>query len=78
MDKEDMKPNIEWLLAGAGQARGLPMNDRIVADDDQWRATIERVQIGADLRAFLTDVEARREVMLEPRSDRNDAWIEAR
>jgi len=70
-----MKPNIEWLLAGSGRTRGLPMNDRIVADDDQWRATIERVQIGVDLRAFLTDVEARREVTLEPRSDRDDAWI---
>ena len=70
-----MKPNIEWLLAGSGRTRGLPMNDRIVAADDQWRATIERVQIGVDLRAFLTDVEARREVTLEPRSDRDDAWI---
>jgi len=70
-----MKRDIEWLLAGAGEVKGLSMLDRIVADDDQWRATIERIQIGADLRCFLTDVEARREVVLEPRSDRADLWI---
>lgn len=70
-----MERRIEWLLDGAGQVRGIPMLNRIVADDDQWRATIERVQIGPDLRAFLTDVEARREVVLEPRSDRDDRWI---
>jgi len=70
-----MKRKIEWLLSGADEVRELPMLNRIVADDAQWRATIERVQIGKDLRAFLTDVEARREVALEPRSDRDDAWI---
>ena len=68
--------DIGWLLRDASLERRFTVGERMVADDAQWRATIERVDIAPTMRVFLTDVETRREVAIEPRSDRRDNhWI---
>jgi AraC-like DNA-binding protein len=51
------------------------MSERAVLDDERWRATIERLQLGPGLRLFLTDAEARRDITVEARDDRTDRWL---
>jgi AraC-like DNA-binding protein len=55
--------------------RMLKIGERTVIDDARWRATIERIEIGAGLRVFLTDAEARRDITVEVRDDRTDQWV---
>jgi AraC-like DNA-binding protein len=68
-------PNIDWLLREAVDERVLKTSDRMVIDDASWRATIERIDIGAGLRVFLTDAEAHHDITVEARDDRADQWI---
>jgi AraC-like DNA-binding protein len=51
------------------------MGEHVAMDDDRWRATIERLEIGAGLRVFLTDAEARQDIIIEARDNRIDRWI---
>jgi AraC-like DNA-binding protein len=67
--------NVEWLLREGADERQLRMSERTDIDDERWRAAIERLRIGPGLRVFLTDVEARRDVTVEPRDDGNDRWV---
>jgi AraC-like DNA-binding protein len=67
--------NIEWLLREATDERLLRLDQRLVIDDERWRATIERLDLGAGLRVFLTQAMAHREVTVEPRDDRDDQWV---
>jgi len=68
-------PNVEWLLREAADEQTLRMSTRAVVDDERWRATIERLEIGPGLRLFLTDAEARRDITVEALDDRTDRWI---
>ena len=69
-------PNIEWLLREATDERALMVDEkRTVLDDETWRATIERVEIGAGLRIFLSDAMARRDITVEPLNARTDPWV---
>lgn len=67
--------NVEWLLREAMDERSLRIGERAVLDDERWRATIERLEIGAGLRVFLTDAEARHDITIEARDNRTDRWI---
>ena len=67
--------NVEWLLREAMDERTLRINQRAVIDDAKWRATIERIDIGAGLRVFLTDAEAHQDITVEARDDRTDRWL---
>ncbi len=67
--------NVDWLLREAMDEHVLKTSARMVLDDERWRATIERVDIGAGLRVFLTEAEARRDITIEARDDRTDHWI---
>src|SRR5882757_6371593 len=55
--------------------RTLRINQRAVIDDARWRATIERIDIGAGLRVFLTDAEAHQDITVEARDNRTDRWL---
>ncbi len=66
---------VEWLLSEAADAQTLKMDERNVIDDERWRATIERLQLGPGLRVFLSDVEARQDLSIEARDDRADRWV---
>jgi AraC-like DNA-binding protein len=67
--------NVEWLLREAADERTLKVSERNVIDDERWRATIERLQLGPGLRIFLSDVEARHDITVEARDDRTDRWM---
>ena len=67
--------NVEWLLREALDERALRLGERAMMDDDRWRATIERLEVGAGLRVFLTDAEARQDITIEARDNRTDRWI---
>lgn len=67
--------NVEWLLHEATDEKALRVNERAVLDDERWRATIERLEIGPGLRIFLSHAEARRDLTVEARDDRTDCWI---
>ncbi len=69
--------NVEWLLREATDERRFPVGQHNVIDDERWRASIERLQIGPGLRVFLTDAEARQDIAIEARDDRADAWMGA-
>lgn len=68
-------PNVEWLLREATDEKALRVSERAVLDDERWRATIERLEIGPGLRIFLTNAEARRDITVEARDDRTDCWM---
>jgi AraC-like DNA-binding protein len=67
--------NVEWLLREALDEHTLGIGERVAMDDERWRASIERLEIGAGLRVFLTDAEARQDITIEARDDRTDRWI---
>jgi AraC-like DNA-binding protein len=67
--------NVEWLLREAMDEHTLRIGERVVVDDERWRATIERIEIGGGLRVFLTDAEAHHDITVEARDDRTDFWI---
>ena len=67
--------NVEWLLREATDERTLRMGTRAVIDDERWRASIERIEIGPGLRVFLHDVAARRDLTVEASTDRTDQWM---
>jgi AraC-like DNA-binding protein len=67
--------NVEWLLREATDERTLRMGERAVIDDERWRASIERLDMGAGLRVFLHDVVVRRDLTVEAGSDRTDQWM---
>ena len=67
--------NVEWLLREALDERTLRIGECAVMDDDRWRVSIEHLEIGAGLRVFLTDAEARQDITIEARDNRTDRWI---
>jgi AraC-like DNA-binding protein len=67
--------NVDWLLREATDERTLRVSQRMAIDDERWRATIERIDIGPGLRVFLTDAEARHDITVEARDDRTDQWM---
>ena len=67
--------NVEWLLRESMDERTLRIGKHAVLDDGRWRATIERIEIGAGLRVFLTSAEIHHDITIEARDDRIDRWV---
>jgi AraC-like DNA-binding protein len=67
--------NVEWLLREALDERTHLFGERTAFDNAGWRATIERIEIGAGLRVFLTDAHAHQDITVEAHSDRTDRWV---
>lgn len=68
-------PNVEWLLHEAATARPVEVGERTVMENDFWRATIERLEIGPGLRVFLTDAEVKQELVVQPRDNETEPWM---
>ena len=54
--------NLDWLLAEGAVDFAVPDGPRFVADDENWRANIECVELGPSLAVFLNDIQVRRAV----------------
>jgi AraC-like DNA-binding protein len=67
--------NVEWLLREAMEDWTLRTGERNVVDDERWRSSIERLQIGPGLRVFLFEAAARQDVTLEMNSERIHRWM---
>lgn len=67
--------NVEWLLREAMDDHSFQIGERAVMEDERWRGTIQRLDIGAGLRVSLTDAEARQDITIEARDNRTDRWI---
>jgi AraC-like DNA-binding protein len=66
---------VEWLLREGGAVQAVPASRRMSFEDDHWRATIERVEIGDGLRIYLTTAAIRRSLTLEPMQIVPGAWL---
>lgn len=66
---------VDWLLHEATATRSLPVSQRMELDDEHWRATIERLELGPGLRVFLTEAEIRKEFSVQPRDTETEPWV---
>jgi AraC-like DNA-binding protein len=57
---------LEWLLAEEAVDFSVPNSPRFMADDENWRATIEHVEFGPGLDVFLNDIQVRRDIRAGP------------
>lgn len=67
----------EWLLREGDAERPVAPSERVVIDDDHWRAVSERIDVGTGMRIFLTSAEVRRPVTLMPRQSVPGTWLAA-
>lgn len=67
--------NVEWLLREAMDGWALRTGQRNTVDDERWRSSIERLQLGPGLRVFLFEAAAHQDVTLEMRSERVQRWL---
>jgi AraC-like DNA-binding protein len=68
-------PNVEWLLQEAMVERPVQIGERTVMDNEFWRATIERLEIGEGLRVFLTAADVHKDLTVEPRDSETVPWL---
>lgn len=59
--------NVDWLLRRAMSEPGPSLLTSV--DDEEWRADIERIEIGDWLRVYLTKARIHRDIALQPRDD---------
>jgi hypothetical protein len=64
--------NFEWFLKEAIVDTAVPSSPLFVADDEKWRATIERVVLAPSLHVFLNEIEVRRDLAHTPAAR---AWL---
>jgi AraC-like DNA-binding protein len=69
------RTHIDWLLREGAAEAAVRVSERIVFNDDHWRATIERLDVSAGIRVYLTRAEVRRPLTLEPRQQDDDLWL---
>ncbi len=67
--------NVEWLLREAMDDWALRTGQRNMVDDERWRSSIERLQLGPGLRVFLFEAAARQDVTLEMNSENPQRWM---
>jgi AraC-like DNA-binding protein len=60
--------SVAWLLEETKADAAVPRGPLYVADDENWRASIERFSPAPGLQVFLNDIEARRDFRAEPMS----------
>jgi len=66
---------IDWLLRQGTAERPVAVERLIEIDDDHWRATIERLDIGSGMRVFLATADVRRPLSLEPHHAEPEPWL---
>jgi AraC-like DNA-binding protein len=67
--------NFEWLLREAMVDTAVPSGPLFVADDENWRATIERVVLAPTLHVFLNEIEVRRDLRVESMSQPEERYV---
>jgi len=67
-------PDIEWLREQRSDI-SAPVGPPFTVDNDDWRASIERVVVSPALHVYLTDVEVRRDLRVEPQASRTDPFL---
>jgi len=67
--------SFEWLLKEALVDTAVPTTPLFEADDDNWRATIEQVELAPSLDVFLNEVAVRRDLRVEPVSRLKDQYV---
>ncbi len=77
MNRGAAQDRIAWLLREGERETTVPVSERMVVDDDHWRATIERLDVSAGMRVHLTRAMVRRPLTLEPHQQDRDAWLMA-
>ena len=68
-------PDIEWLLREPDRALTVQTGPPFAADDDNWRATIERVIVAPSLHVYLVDAQAHRDMSIEPTHEFTDPFV---
>jgi AraC-like DNA-binding protein len=66
---------VDWLLREGEAERPVATGRLIEIDDDHWRATIERIDIGSGMRVFLATADVRRALSLEPHHSEPEPWL---
>jgi AraC-like DNA-binding protein len=65
----------QWILETASETRAVPVRDLMVIRDDAWQATIERVDLGPEMRLYLTSAKVRRALTLQPHQADAEPWL---
>lgn len=66
---------VDWLLLEDDEERAMPVSERVEVDDDHWRMSTERLEVGPGMWVFLSLADVWGEPTLEPRHDEPDAWL---
>jgi AraC-like DNA-binding protein len=66
---------VEWLLRQGDGEQAVPAGPRLEFDNEHWKASIERVDIGEGLRVFLTRAEVRRSLSVDPMQSVPGVWL---
>ena len=66
---------VNWLLYQDEDTHLVPVAEHITIDNDHWRATIERQDVGNGLRVFLTSADVRQSLTLEPHHLEVEPWL---
>ncbi|HYD68263.1 AraC family transcriptional regulator [Azospirillum sp.] len=67
--------DIEWLLHAATGRSSLWVEERTPVADENWRGSVERIEIGQGLRVFLVAAEVLRDMVVEPRNGASTLWL---
>jgi AraC-like DNA-binding protein len=67
--------NFEWLLAEREADFAVPSHPLFVADDENWRANVERVVLGPSLEIFLNDIRVHRDYRVESTGHRPGQYL---
>jgi AraC-like DNA-binding protein len=67
--------SFEWLLKEALVDTAVPATPLFEADDENWRATIEQVELAPSLHVFLNEVAVHRDLRVESVSRLEDRYV---
>src|SRR5690242_7885767 len=67
--------SFEWLLKEALVDIAVPTTPLFQVDDEDWRATVERVELAPSLHVFLNEIAVRRDLRVEPTSRLKDLYL---
>ncbi|SMH28645.1 helix-turn-helix transcriptional regulator [Azospirillum agricola] len=68
-------PDIEWLLNAATGRKSLWVEERTPVEDENWRGSVERIEIAQGLRVFLVAADILRDMAVEPRNGASTDWL---
>lgn len=66
---------VEWLVHEGEVDTAIPVSDRIVVDNEYWRATIERIDVSPGIRLHLSQAEVHRPLTVEPHQEEPEPWL---